>query len=310
MPINIVIAKTPKLIDEVFKVRHKVFSEEEGLLKATKDKRLIDRFDAIPTSKNLIVMIDDEVIGSFRMTLDSEIGLPADEYYDFREHLPKDAYIMHTGMFCVTKEHRSPRVSTDLMLMASYFAKSNGVTHVVAPINPQIGRLLKRIGFVAVGEEFIEPSIGNPMLPLVLDVDELNDFFMNFVKKNQLQDFLGDYERSFYKKGEYVIKAGEDGLYAYLIIAGSAFVNLPHSNETIAEIKEGEVFGELALLTDEVRSADIVASTDLQVMTLSKPIFIKYFFNQPEQAQKLLKLMGRRTQTLITQLEELKYKSQ
>ncbi len=310
MPINIVIAKTPKLIDEVFKIRHKVFSEEEGLLEATKDKRLIDRFDAIPTSKNLIVMIENEVIGSFRMTLDSEIGLPADEYYNFRKHLQKDTYIMHTGMFCVKKEYRNPRITMDLMLMASYFGKSNGVTHVVAPINPQIGKLLQRIGFVAVGEEFIDSSTGAIMLPLILDVEELNDFFMNFVKKNQLQDFLGDYERSFYKKGEYVIKAGEDGLYAYLIIAGSAFVNLPHSNETIAEIKEGEVFGELALLTDEVRSADIVASSDLQVMTLSKPIFIKYFFNQPQQAQKLLKLMGRRTQTLITQLEELKYKSE
>jgi len=306
MPIKIVVAKTPKEIDEVFKIRHKVFVEEENLLSPTKDKRLVDKFDALPTTKNLIVLVDDRVVGSFRMTLDSEVGLPADEYYDFRTHLPEDGYLMHGGMFCVTREYRSPRVTTDLLLMASYFGKSNGVTHVVAPINPQIARLLQRVGFKSVGDEFKEPSTGAMMLPLTLDVAKLSDFFLKFVKKNQLQDFLGDYERYFYAKGEEVIRAGEDGEYAYLIIEGEAVVKLPKSHEVIATLKEGEVFGELALLTDEVRSADIVASKDLQVMTLSKPVFLKYFYNNPQQVQKLFKLMGRRTQRLITQLEELK----
>ena len=32
MPINIIIAKTPKLIDQVFKIRHKVFAEETGFI--------------------------------------------------------------------------------------------------------------------------------------------------------------------------------------------------------------------------------------------------------------------------------------
>lgn len=303
MPVSIVVARTPKIIDSVFKVRHTVFSEEEGLLSPTKDKRLIDRFDAFPNSKNLAVMVEDKVVGAFRMTLDSELGVPADEYYDFRKHLPKDSSIMHAGMFCVSKEYRSPRITSDLMLMASYYAKSNGVTHVVAPINPQIARLLLRIGFRAVGDEFIDPELDAPMLPLVMEVHKLNDFFLNFVHKNKLQDFLGDYERSFYKKGEYVIKAGEHGSHAYVIISGNAAVKLPKTDKEIAILNEGEVFGELALLTDEVRSAHIIASTDLQVMTLSKQIFVKYFYNRPEQVQHLLKLMGQRTQKLIHKLE-------
>ncbi|MFK5975243.1 MAG: cyclic nucleotide-binding domain-containing protein [Sulfurovum sp.] len=310
MSIHIKLANTPKLMDEVFKIRHKVFSETEELIKQTEDKRLIDRFDTFSTSSDLVVMVDDKVVGAMRISLDCEVGLPADEYYDFRVHLPKDAYIMHIGMFCVTKEYRSPRVTMDLMLMATYFGKSNGVTHVVAPINPQIAKLLQRVGFEAVGKEFTKPFIEVPILPLVLEVNKLKDFFLKFVRKNRLQDFLGDYERSFYKKGESIITAGEHGTHAYLIIEGNAEVQLPQSNETIATLKEGEIFGELALLTDEVRSAHVVAITDLQVMTLSKAIFIKYFYNKPEQAQKLLKLMGRRTQTLITQLEDLKYRAE
>lgn len=306
MPINFNIAKTAKEIDEVFKVRHKVFVEEDNLLSPTKDKRLVDRFDAMPTTKSLIVVENNNVVGSLRLSLDSEIGLPADEHFDFRKYLPQEASILHIGMLCISKEHRNPRTTSNLMLMASYYGMSKKTTHVVAPINPQIANLLKRIGFVALADEFFDPILKTPILPLILDVTKLNDFFTNFIMKNQLQDFIGDYERSFYKKGEYIISAGDKGDYAYVLIEGDIYITLPDSHEKIAELNEGEVFGELALLTDEVRSTNVIAQSNVQVMKLSKDIFIKYFYNQPEQAQKLLKLMGTRTQNLIKQLQSLK----
>lgn len=303
MPTNIFIAKKPTEIDSVFLVRHKVFCEEEGLLTPNKDKRLIDRYDAMPSTKNLVVEIDNKIIGSMRLTLDSEIGLPADKHYNFRDILPNDAHLLHTGMFCVSQEFRNPRLTSDLLSMCCYYGISKGATHVVAPINPQIANLLKRIGFEVVGEEFIDPTLNTPMLPLVLDAENLKDYFINFVNKNKLQDFIGDYERSFYKKDEFIITAGEKGKYAYLIIEGVADVTLPNSSKKIAQLEEGEVFGELALLTDEVRSTNVIAQTNVQVMKLSKEIFVKYFFNEPRQAQKLLKLMGERTQDLIKKLE-------
>lgn len=305
MPTNIVLAKTAKEIDEVFKIRYKVFSKEESLIGANEEGRLFDRFDTFPSTKNLIVTVENNVVGSMRLTLDSEMGLPADEYFNFREFLPDDAFILHAGMFCISKEFRNPRASSDLILMSSYYGISQGVTHVVAPINPKIANLLKRIGFNTVGNQFFDPHLNTPMLPMVLKTDELNDFFINFVKKNQLQDFIGEYERSFYKKNEYIIKAGDEGKYAYLIIEGSAYVTLPNSTHQIGELQEGEIFGELALLTDEVRSSNVIAKSNVQIMQLSKDTFVRYFFNEPKQAQQLLKLMGIRTQKMISQLQNL-----
>ncbi len=304
MAFKIIMAKTPELLDKAFKLRHHVFVEEEGLLQPTSDGRLVDRFDAYPTTSTLVVTTGEAVVGTFRLCLDSSEGLPADEYYDFHRHVPQDSRLMHGGLFCVSRTYRDPKCTTSLMLMASYFAESHNVTHIVAPINPKIAKLLRRIGFRVIGEEFIEPHTGAAMLPLLLDLRELNDFFLNFIKHNQLQDFLRDYERWFYKTGEVVVQAGEIGQEAFIIIEGSAQVTLPETDRVIAELGAGDVFGELALLTDEPRSADIVATTDLQVMVLSKAVFVSHFLNQPKQALNLLRLMSKRTQSLISQLEE------
>ncbi len=177
MSFKIKLADTTDLVDNSFKLRHHVFAEEEGLLKATTEGRLFDRFDAYPTTRILILTTKDKVVGTLRMVHDSSEGLPADEYYDFRKHLPENSNLMHIGYFCISGEHRSSRLTAGLTLMSAYYAVSQGVTHIVAPINPKIARLLKRIGFVALGDEFIEPHTGVPMLPLLLNVIDFNDFF-------------------------------------------------------------------------------------------------------------------------------------
>jgi len=305
MSFKIMLANNATLLDNAFKLRHKVFVEEEALLSSTSDGRIIDRFDAYPTTHNLVVTTDsNEVIGTFRLSLDSTEGLPADEYYDFRKHLPKKSKLLHTGLFCITKAHRSSTLSMGLILMAAYFSVSHDVTHVVAPINPKIGNMLKRIGFQSVGDEFIEPHTGATMLPLVLDVSTINDFFLNFIKQNQFNDFLNDYERWFFKKGELIIKAGTIGSEAYHIIDGKVQARIPGSTHVLGELGEGEMFGELSLLTDEPRSADIVAITDVQMMVLSKEAFMSKFLSKPDEVLKLMRLLAKRTQSLINQLQK------
>ncbi|MDQ6962818.1 MAG: GNAT family N-acetyltransferase [Mariprofundaceae bacterium] len=170
MAYKIMLAKSTVLLDEVYKLRHKVFVEEEGLLQPTHDGRIIDRFDAYPTTSNLIVIDGDEVVGAFRLVLDSPVGTPADDYFDFRQHVPKDSQLMHSSLLCIAQDHRSTKLTTGLTLMAAYFAEVHGVFHVVAPITPMITTLLKRVGYRMVGEAFIEPHTQATMIPMVLDI--------------------------------------------------------------------------------------------------------------------------------------------
>ena len=305
MAFKIKIADTTALIDKVFRLRHQVFVEEEKSLEKTAEGRIVDRFDAYPTTSNLILLEDEKVIGSFRLSLDSSEGLPADQYFDFRKHTPKDAKLMHASIFCITKEHRNTKLTMGLILMAAYFAVSNDVTHVLAPINPAIAKLLKRIGFYSVGEQFTYTPLNFDLVPLVMRVSELNDFFLNFIRKNQLQDFLINYENWFYRSGEQIIKAGTVGEEAYILIEGEVRVEVPESDRVISKLGPGAIIGELALLTDQPRSADIFAITEVRMMVLSKKVFIDRFMNSPEESLKLTRTLAQRTQSLIGQLAGL-----
>lgn len=298
MPIRICNANTPELLDGVYKVRHKVFSEEEGKFEATADGRVIDRFDAYQTSHCLAVVDDEVVVGSLRVTLDSALGLPADESFDFRSHLPEGSKLFSCGMYCVQQDFRAPRIALGLNMMAGYLGISNGATHVAAPINPAIARLLKRVGFKQLGDEFKDPHFGLPVLPMLLDINDLNDHFINFVKQNDLYNFLHSYECYTFSKDEQIIKSGEQGDMAYVIIEGEVEIKNNNNGKLLSTLKDGDIFGELALLTDDVRSADVFAKTDVKAMTLHKDAFLDHLHTNPEQAMKLINTLGQRIKSL------------
>lgn len=299
MPIKITLSKDPSHTDAVLKLRHKVFSEEEELFEAISDSRVLDRFDTYSTTSNLVALNEGEVVGSMRMTLDSNMGIPADEYYDFRQFLPEDARVMNCSMYCVTKPFRGARIALGLMLMATYFGVIRGVSHVVAPINPPIAKLVSRVGFEVLDDEQFDPHLGVNFLPVLLDVKKLNDFFYTFAENNRLYNFIESYECIFYNNDEYVVRAGDQGESAFVIIDGEIEVRAVGTGKVLATMGRGDVFGELALLTDDIRTADVIARSDLRIMSLPKEAFLNHLMNNPEQAMQMLKSIGSRMKNML-----------
>lgn len=74
-------------------------------------------------------------------------------------------------------------------------------------------------------------------------------------------------------KGDYAFKQDQPGDQAYLIESGQIEIFYTHENgETthLAVLNEGEIFGEMALLDAEMRSASARAFSDCQLMVISK----------------------------------------
>ncbi len=78
------------------------------------------------------------------------------------------------------------------------------------------------------------------------------------------------------KSGDVIIKQGDDGDFYYIIKNGKFKVTRTSktgSELTLATIKDGDAFGEEALLSDAKRNANIIAVTDGILMRLSKEDF-------------------------------------
>lgn len=78
------------------------------------------------------------------------------------------------------------------------------------------------------------------------------------------------------KTGDVVVRQNDPGDYFYIIKSGSFTVsrrNGPGEFEMLAQLREGDAFGETALLSEETRNASIVADTEGGLLRLSKADF-------------------------------------
>ena len=92
--------------------------------------------------------------------------------------------------------------------------------------------------------------------------------------------------------GERVFNRGDYGNKLYVILSGEAQV--VRDGNVLATLHAGEVFGEVALVSEAVRNADIHAVTDLEVLSVSRPAFEKLVRYLPGTRRALVDIMRQR----------------
>jgi CRP/FNR family cyclic AMP-dependent transcriptional regulator len=100
-----------------------------------------------------------------------------------------------------------------------------------------------------------------------------------------------------YNRGEAVFREGDAGTSLYIVTAGHVKLSLssPEGREIIIDLMgPGEVFGELALLDGEPRSADAVATEASELFHLDRDEFRRYLLERPILAVELLAVLSRR----------------
>ncbi len=75
-----------------------------------------------------------------------------------------------------------------------------------------------------------------------------------------------------FKAGEVIFNAGDQGAEFFVIKTGKVAVR--QGNRTLQTLGEGEIFGEMALIDTQPRSATVVAETDCLVVPISEKQFL------------------------------------
>lgn len=110
--------------------------------------------------------------------------------------------------------------------------------------------------------------------------------------------------------GEILFSQGDIGDCMYVIQDGEAeVVRVTEGRETrVAVMHSGDLFGEMAILHKEQRSATVRALTELTVLTIDKRTFLRRVQEDPSLAFTVLHLMSRRVKALDTEIAELREK--
>ena len=98
-----------------------------------------------------------------------------------------------------------------------------------------------------------------------------------------------------FKKGDTIIQAGDEGHCLYLLLGGTAVVHAPAPDEKVelARLKVGDFFGEISLVDDGPRSADVLALEDCELLRVTRTTIGVLAGLQPAAAVQILSSIGR-----------------
>lgn len=148
----------------------------------------------------------------------------------------------------------------------------------------------------------------NPVVLLTVHLITLWDFLQLKLKKDITKDstifrnlshfeakkvvLLGSLRSA--QAGELILKQGEKGEDMYIIVSGKVKVSVGGGEEEkdVCNLSEGEIFGEMALLGEGVRSANIVALEDTELLRIDDNALERVRRRFPWIAAKLFKNMS------------------
>lgn len=111
-------------------------------------------------------------------------------------------------------------------------------------------------------------------------------------------------------KGAFIVTQNERGGCMYLLVSGRVKVSLasPDGKELALNYLEAPGhFGEMSLVDSEPRSADVIAVTDVELLSLDSKDLSAAIQVQPRLALSLIATLSRRLRHTITRLEDMAF---
>ena len=111
-----------------------------------------------------------------------------------------------------------------------------------------------------------------------------------------------------YKKYEFIFNEGTYGDSAYMIDFGKVgIISLTNQNDKrklIATLKKDDIFGEMGLIDNKVRTATAIALEETQVSVISKKTFDYLLKYDPLALRPLIKVLSHRLRNTTNLLQE------
>ncbi|MBX3063140.1 MAG: cyclic nucleotide-binding domain-containing protein [Anaerolineae bacterium] len=113
---------------------------------------------------------------------------------------------------------------------------------------------------------------------------------------NQVPIFAPETDYVSYSAGQTIFAIGDSGDEMYSVKEGE--VEISYHGTVLDVVKEGGIFGEMALIDDTMRSAVATAKTDCKLIAVNQKRFIYMVQNTPFFAITVMRIMAERLRKL------------
>jgi len=95
-----------------------------------------------------------------------------------------------------------------------------------------------------------------------------------------------------FKAGSVIFREGDEARELFVVKSGQVRIQI--GNRTVAELGADSIFGEMALIDNEPRSATAIALTDIELVAVSEKQFLFLVSQTPYFALKVMRVLAQR----------------
>jgi CRP/FNR family transcriptional regulator, cyclic AMP receptor protein len=110
------------------------------------------------------------------------------------------------------------------------------------------------------------------------------------------------------KRGATIFSKGDPGNSLVAVISGTVKISISSADGRSAILNligPGEIFGEVAVLDGQARTADAIANTNCEIFVIDRREFLPFVRSQPALAMKIIELLCTRLRWTSDQVEEV-----
>ncbi len=105
-----------------------------------------------------------------------------------------------------------------------------------------------------------------------------------------------------YQQNEFIFNEGDSGDSLFIVLSGEIFIK--KGEKIIAKLDRGASLGEMALLDNETRSADALASKDSVLLQINQDVFYELMESNSDIMKQIIKLLTSRIRVANSKLEQ------
>jgi len=104
-----------------------------------------------------------------------------------------------------------------------------------------------------------------------------------------------------YPAGSTIIEEGARGDLMYVVVEGRVRISLRH--QLLAVVGKGDIFGEMVLISPDIRSATVIADTDCKLAPIDQASFDSMLRHVPDFSVHVMKVLAERLQNAYEMIE-------
>ncbi len=304
-------AKSAKELNDILALRFRVL-EESGRQPAQMfqfTRKLVDPVDLFPNTINVVAYNNAAAVACLRASEYSALEPIQNIGFNFQEateNLKGVCFVV--DMLAMLKDFAGNHLlRKQIFRMILILMARRKLSFALCLCPEELIESLTEIGFQALQDPFESQELGQRVVPMSI---KLRDFYSQFIQNISDQEIIRFQEvfyMSIFEPGEILVVQGEKGSTAYLIEEGEVEVAVQGTSEVLAlsSIGKGHLIGEIAMVTNEPRTASLIAKTHTSCISFDRIDFMKLMYAEPHRSMDIFKIFSKRLQESNRKIAEI-----